>query len=236
MNYFNNSQKVEEIKTLVIGNINDKYLQNHDTQLYLFQSSTLNDNNLMNQPGNFRVIYNVFPDGHTQIDMKLSKALIYAEVEVLMRVLHIFTEGMPEYDPSNQDKPNNYNENLEDQPTMELSIVVDQSLVCMDKFTSQQIQDMQRNKQNLKMIVANVEKLQYVLTFSRIDQVKYELYEKLKEFKQTQKKISNLDNPIKKIEYFNDNADQTLHQIDEAAEDSQKGHNSRLSQHDSGHG
>ena len=65
------------------------------------------------------------------------------------------------------------------------------------------------------MIVANVEKLQYVLTFSRIDQVKYELYEKLKEIKQTQKKISNLDNPIKKIEYFNDNADQTLHQIDE---------------------
>ena len=93
----------------------------------------------MNQPGNFRVIYNAFPDGHTQIDMKLSKALIYAEVEVLMRVLHVFTEGMPEYDPNFQDKPNNYNENLEDQPTMELSIVVDQSLVCMDKFSDQQI-------------------------------------------------------------------------------------------------
>jgi len=86
---------------------------------------------------------------------------------------HFFTEGMPVYDDTSFDRPNDYNKNIEYLPDLHLNVTFKETLVCFIPSLSSQ--------DKLTRVIACQAYLEYEFKRERIKKVKHQIWNKIKE-------------------------------------------------------
>jgi hypothetical protein len=73
-------------------------------------------------------------DGEQQMDCKIDKVKVFIRPNCFMKIGHFFGYGYPEFDPMSEDRPNDYETDVEKLPVMKLKIDILDSMICMDSF------------------------------------------------------------------------------------------------------
>jgi hypothetical protein len=63
-----------------------------------------------------------------------------------LRIIHFFSYGLPEFDPSAEDLPNAFESDIEKLPFLEMKIDILDSMVCMDSFDPQEIEKVRKSE------------------------------------------------------------------------------------------
>ena len=64
------------------------------------------------------------------IDVRIPSSKIVADPDVLMRIMHVFTEGYPDYEIGG-DVPFQYDPDLENAPASEINLKISDCIICV---------------------------------------------------------------------------------------------------------
>lgn len=70
------------------------------------------------------------PDGKKNFNVELGGIKLFVYPYFYFMINHFFTESLPTYDLNSVDKPNEYSEDFEQSPEMNMTFKLTDSLIC----------------------------------------------------------------------------------------------------------
>ena len=73
----------------------------------------------------------MYPNGNKVFNVEMSGIKLFLHPYFYLMLDHFFREGMPVYDMKSEEKPNEYDDDYEEYPEMDLKFKMDNSLICL---------------------------------------------------------------------------------------------------------
>lgn len=73
----------------------------------------------------------MYPTGKKDFKIQIDSLKLFLHPYFYLMLDHFFRENMPVYDMKSKDKPNEYNEDFEEYPEMQMIFKLGDSLVCL---------------------------------------------------------------------------------------------------------
>ena len=86
--------------------------------------------NEFTNPSRIEVLIQMHPDGRKDFQIEFGGLKLFLHPYFYLMIDHFFREGMPVYDQNSFDKPNEYSEDYEEFPEMNVQVKLSDSLIC----------------------------------------------------------------------------------------------------------
>src|SRR5687768_11078204 len=77
----------------------------------------------------------MLPNGSKEFSIKLSELKLFIQPYFFMMIDHFFRDGLPQYDMESFDKPNEYDNNIEKYPELNVTLSFREALLCFASDT-----------------------------------------------------------------------------------------------------
>lgn len=86
------------------------------------------------KPGKLLVEVTWAADGQQHVDCRVDRVKLFVRPDYFLRLGHFFVEGLPEFDPASEDRPNDYEADFEKLPVLKMKLDIVESMLCVESY------------------------------------------------------------------------------------------------------